>query len=138
MLSILIYFRSGSFCTELFAMNIYMDTNKIILDLSRERQQKSLRGVMFHETAHFQALFLDKEKDGGMHQQMPLTRSHYQRESLLGFKDGGNSVFAAPTSPLTSSLNGQINGSCPFHHHVPVSHEKYNYAWNPLSPTRKF
>ncbi|KAJ6929317.1 hypothetical protein NC652_013255 [Populus alba x Populus x berolinensis] len=94
------------FCRIVF--HEHTETNKIILDLSRKRQQKSLRvyiPVMSHET---------KVKLKG--------------ERLLGFKDGGNSVFAAPTSPLTSSLNGQINGLCPFHHHdVPISHESKFY-----------
>uniref|UniRef100_A0A6N2MDT7 Uncharacterized protein n=1 Tax=Salix viminalis TaxID=40686 RepID=A0A6N2MDT7_SALVM len=68
---------------------------------------------------------------GWRHRQMPLTHSHDQ-----GFKDGGNSVFAAPTSPLTSSLYGQINGSCPFHHHIPISHEIPLQSYRKLSNGR--
>jgi hypothetical protein len=39
----------------------HTDTNKIILDLSRKRQQKSLRvyiPVMSHETTYFEALYV--------------------------------------------------------------------------------
>lgn len=52
-----------------------------------------------------------EEKDEGIHKchrRIVLMRFKLKGERVLGFKDGRNSVFAAPTSPLTSYLNGQM------------------------------